>query len=147
MLYPGMPPLESEWMLDKMLFSFIQKTVPNLQIDLFATGENHQLPLYVSPNVDPRAVATDAMSLNWNQWQRIYLFLPVNLLMKVLEKLRSYQGKVALVAPMWLKSNWFPLMLELKRNPVILPAPKLTQIVQQKSVCASSWITENLHTV
>ena len=132
-------------MLDKVSFSLILSKVPDLQIDLFATRENHQLPLYVSPNVDPYAIATDALSLNWNQWHHIYLFPPVNLLMKVLEKLRTYQGKVALVAPMWPKSNWFPLVLELKLKPFPLPAPKLTQIVQQNSVSASSWITEKLH--
>ena len=48
--------------------------VPNMQIDLFATAENHQLPLYVAPNIDQKAVGVDAMSLDWNQWEVIYLF-------------------------------------------------------------------------
>ena len=60
------PPLESEWSFDVRSFQFVQSHVPDLHIDLFSTPA-HQLPLYVAPNVDPRAVGTDAMSLDWNQ--------------------------------------------------------------------------------
>ena len=34
-------------------------------IDLFATGLNNQLPIFVSPFYDPLAWAVDAMSLSW----------------------------------------------------------------------------------
>ena len=80
-------PLESEWVLDRKSFNFIKSKVPGLQVDLFATSQNNQLPLYVSPNIDNRAVAMDVMSIDWNRWERIYLFPPVNLLLKVLHKL------------------------------------------------------------
>ena len=98
-------PLESEWTLDIPSFNFILELVPTLQIDLFATSANHLLPLYVAPNVDPKAVATDALSLDWNRWQSIYLFPLQKLLLKVLHKLRSFKGTAALVAPLWPKSN------------------------------------------
>ena len=138
-------PLESEWMLDRLSFQFILTQVPTLQIDLFATSANHQLPLYVAPNVDPHAVGTDALSLDWNRWQSIYLFPPVKLLFKVLHKLRSFRGTAAIVAPLWPKSNWFPLVTELQLRLVPLPRPTLSQTVQVKHVYASSWLTEKLH--
>ena len=103
-------PLETEWSLDEKSFCFIQSQVPKLQVDLFATSNNNKLPRYVAPNLDPNAVGTDAMSLDWNRWTHIYLFPPVNLLLKVLDKLRSFKGTAALVAPYWPKSNWFPLI-------------------------------------
>ena len=138
-------PLESEWTLDKASFQFVLGKVPDLQVDLFATALNHRLPLYVSPNVDSRATAMDAMTLDWNRWEKIYLFPPVNLLLKVLDKLRSYKGTAALVAPDWPQSSWYPLTLELKLKKFKLPAPVLSQVVQKKRVYASSWITTNLH--
>ena len=138
-------PLESEWCLDERSFRFILNLVPDLEVDLFATAENYRLPVYVSPNVDPQAVATNAMVLDWNQWSRVYLFPPVNLLMKVLDKLRLFRGKAALVAPMWPKSSWFPLLQELCFRSVPLPHAVLSQTVQKDVVFASSWLTRNLH--
>ncbi|XP_066978322.1 uncharacterized protein [Macrobrachium rosenbergii] len=137
-------PLESEWSLDKKSFAWIYLQVPGLQLDLFATESNHKLPCYVAPNLDPLASSTDAMTIDWNRWQRIYLFPPVNLLMKVLHKLRSFRGRVALVAPNWPKSSWFPLLLELKLTPRPIPNPQLTQIVQTRIMSASSRILSAL---
>ena len=137
-------PLETEWSLDEKSFSWIQTQVPNLEIDLFATEYNKKLPVYVTPNLDPQAWATDALALDWDQWERIYLFPPVNCLMKVLHKLRSFKGKVALVAPHLPRSNWYPLPLELKLSPVTIPAPTLSQIVQAQTVLDSSRITKTL---
>jgi len=37
------------------------------QVDLMATSLNHRLPLYLSPFLDPQAVAVDTMSLDWNR--------------------------------------------------------------------------------
>ena len=67
-------PLESEWSLDVQSFQEISKRLPGLQVDLFATEYNHKLPCYVAPNLDPQAFAMDALLLDWNQWDRIYLF-------------------------------------------------------------------------
>ena len=121
--------------------------VPKMQIDLFATAENHQLPLYVAPNIDQKAVGADAMSLDWNQWEVIFLFPPMNLMLKVLDKLRTFRGIVALVAPLWPKSIWFPLLLQFNHRLVPLPAPTLSQKVQQQLVFASSWLTQRLHSI
>ena len=103
-------PLESEWSLDLTSFQFIRKQVPGLHVDLFATMENHKLPLYIAPNVDPQAVGTDALQLDWNQWMKIEPFPPPNLILKVLNKLRSFRGTAAVVAPFGLKaigSHWY----------------------------------------
>ena len=61
--------------------------VPGLQINLFATESNLKLPSYVAPNLVTLAFASNALSVDWNQWEAIYLFPPVNLLLKVLHKL------------------------------------------------------------
>ena len=134
---------ETEWSLDLHSFRWIQQQVPGLQVDLFATRSNRKLPLYVSPNLVPLALGVDAMSVDWNQWDTIYLFPPFNLLSKVLDRLRSFQG-MALVAPFWPNGRWFPLLTELGLKPLPLPRPILSQVVQTKTVSASSWITNAL---
>ena len=57
-------PLESEWSLDRTSFLWILKRVPLIQVDLFATKDNHKLACYVAPNLDPQAFASDAMSID-----------------------------------------------------------------------------------
>ncbi|XP_068242325.1 uncharacterized protein [Palaemon carinicauda] len=79
--------LKKEWSLDGKFFSFGQDQVPGLQRDLIPTSLNRKLPCYVAPNMAPAAVSRDAMNLDWNQCERIYLFPPFNLLIKVLDKL------------------------------------------------------------
>jgi hypothetical protein len=57
-----------EWTLDKNIFTKIGEKYYIPQIDLFASRLNHQLPKYVARYPDPDAVATDAMTLQWNSW-------------------------------------------------------------------------------
>ena len=85
-------PLSSEWSLDRASFRWLCNQVFRPKIDLFATRENHQLPMYVSPIPDPLATATDALSLNWNQWESLYIFLPSSLLLRILSLLEDYRG-------------------------------------------------------
>ncbi|XP_068222133.1 uncharacterized protein [Palaemon carinicauda] len=100
-------PTESEWSLDTGSSSFILRQVPELQNDLFATSGNKKIPRYVAPCEDPLGEALDAMSLDWNRWTRIYLFPPSNLLLKVLNRLRSFQGTAVIVAHKWPMTIWF----------------------------------------
>ena len=97
--------------------------------------------MYVSPNLAPLALGMDAMSVDWIQWDRIYLFPPFNLLSMILDRLRSFQGTVTLVALFWPNSSWFPLLTELGLRPLPLPRAILSRVVQTKTVSASSWIT------
>ncbi|MEL7079583.1 MAG: reverse transcriptase domain-containing protein, partial [Cyanobacteria bacterium J06582_2] len=136
---------QTEWSLDTRSFSTVTTLMPNLQVDLFATRENHKLPAYVSPDLDQGAVGTNAMTLDWNSWSSIYLFPPTKILLSVLEKMRSYKGSAILVAPLWISSPWFPLLMELKPKKVRLVNPQLTQMVQGVMHSDSSSLTTNLH--
>ena len=59
-------PLKTEWALDQSVANSILQMLNNPSGDLFATGFNHKLPLYVSPVPDNHALAIDALSMNWN---------------------------------------------------------------------------------
>ena len=115
-------PLATEWSLDTITFNWICKMSKGLQVDLFATKDNHQLTNYVSPCPDPGAQDVNALSLDWNRWQSIYLFPPVPLLPKVASRLLSFKGTGVLIAPFYAQSSWLPNLLA--RSPSPLPLPK-----------------------
>ena len=138
-------PQEGEWSLDPASFQEILKTYPTLQVDLFATRENHKLPLFVTPYHDPTAVARDALSLDWNKFSNLYLFPPTSLILKVLTQLSQFQGEAVLIAPFWPNSPWFPLLQRLSANHRPLSNPVLSQQVQGRVVYDCSLLTRNLH--
>ena len=92
-------PLSSEWCLDRPTFVWICQLLGWPVVDLFGTRYNNQLPLFVSPYPDPLAVAWDAFSLDWEEFQSIYAFPPVQVLPEVVFRLSSYPGSGFLIAP------------------------------------------------
>ena len=100
-------------------FSIPDAHFPN--VDLFATRFNHRLPLYVSPVQDYKALAIDALSMDWNHLHA-YAFPPFILIPAVLEKIRQHQCRIVLIAPFWPQQQWFSeLLLLLVSAPIRLP--------------------------
>ena len=82
-------------------------------VDSFATVHNTHLPQFMALVPEPRALAIDALSQDW-QGRSMYMFPPFLLLNKVIQKLRTTQtGKVILIAPWWPSQPWFPHLLRL----------------------------------
>ena len=100
-------PISTEWTLDQVGRAFIHNLVPPPQIDLFATGENTVLENFVSPVREAGATDVNALGLDWNAWRVIYLFPPINLILKVVIHLRSFQGTAYLITPWWPNRPWF----------------------------------------
>ena len=92
------------------------------QLDLFATKFNHKLPQYVSPVPDPKALAVDALEMNWSGLH-LYSFPPTALCPLVVKKLINSQScRMLLVAPLWETKEWLQDLLALSiRKPVALP--------------------------
>ena len=67
--------------------------------DLFASATHHQLPRYYSKSYDPKAVRTNAFSINWNLEAAPYVNPPWSLIPKVLDKIASEHVKVMIVLP------------------------------------------------
>ena len=77
------------------------------EVKMFATVSNSHLSRFMSPILEPRALAVDTLSPDW-QGRSMYMFPPFSLLNKVIQKLRSIQAaEVILVAPWWPKQLWF----------------------------------------
>ena len=100
-------PISTEWALDPDSFQEICSVIGTPQLDLFATRHNTQLYDFISPCPDPAALHRDAFSLDWNDWESIYLFPPLQCLQQVVSLLRIYKGKGFLIAPYWPSAPWF----------------------------------------
>ena len=126
--------LPSEWALAPKDFKKILTQNPRLQVDLFATKLNNQLPIYVSPCPDENAAAIDALSTPWDRWNHLYIFPPTILISKVLAKLTEVSVEsVALVTPDLHSKPWF-MSLNLKKIPSFTMEVRLQQIVVDKIV-------------
>ena len=79
-------PIKTEWALDQTVANSIFQMLNFPNVDLFATRFNHKLPLYVSPVQDNKALAIDALSMDWNHLHA-YAFPPFILIPAVLEKI------------------------------------------------------------
>jgi hypothetical protein len=104
--------LSTEWTLHQAIFKRIHQLVPQLNVDLFATRMNNQLPMFVSPCPDPLAWAVDAFALDWEDFVA-YAYPPVKLIPEILKKVRQSTAQVFLVAPHWPNQSWFPDLLSL----------------------------------
>ena len=111
----------TEWSLNMEVFLSLRRLWP-IQIDLFATSENHRCSIYFSPIRDPQSAGTDAFLQPWEGLQ-VYAFPPWSIIPRVLAKLRVSRGtELTLVAPYWPQRPWFPDLLQLSLAPtVVLP--------------------------
>ena len=114
-------PIKTEWSLDQTVANSVFQMLNFPNVDLFATRFNHRLPLYVSPVQDYKALAIDALSMDWNHLHA-YAFPPFILIPAVLEKIRQHQCRIVLIAPFWPQQQWFSeLLLLLVSAPIRLP--------------------------
>lgn len=113
--------ISTEWSLKQSVCNALFQVTNYPNIDLFATRLNHRLPLYVSPIPDSRALSVDALSMNWDMIHG-YAFPPFHIIPKILNKIRSHQCRIVLIAPFWPHASWYPELLQLVvQNPISLP--------------------------
>ena len=105
---------DMEWMLQPSVFLQIEQKFGQIEIDMFASHLNYQKPEFVSFYPDKLAVATDAFTLNWNNYQNIYLFPPFSVICRTLQKLVKVKvNRLVLKAPIWPTQVWFSTLLHL----------------------------------
>ena len=97
------------------------QTVYRPSVDLFASRTSHLLPQYVSRHPDPEAIATDAFLSDWSKW-RSWIYPPVILLQRILNKINADRATALILAPHWPGQPWFPQLLEMLVDyPRLLP--------------------------
>ena len=105
-------PISTEWGLNQSVANAVFRMTQFPNLDLFATRLNHKLPLYVSPISDQKALTVDALTMNWNHIHG-YAFPPFHLIPSVINKIRTAQCTVVLIAPFWPNRTWFPELINL----------------------------------
>ena len=100
-----------EWSLSKRVCEDLFSQWGRPQIDLFASQQNHRLPLWYSRLPCPEALGSDAFTHSWTGLH-VYAFPPTNLLLRTIIKFREDQVEEAiLVAPNWPRKPWYELLL------------------------------------
>jgi ribonuclease HI len=122
-----------EWQLNRQVARLIFQVMGEPLIDLFATSQNRQVPVYCSRFQEAEAFHADSLSMSW---ENIYgfAFPPICLIPAVLERVEKFQCTVILIAPMWPRRSWFPRVLDLLvEAPLVLPnqVDLLTQLKGQ----------------
>ena len=113
--------LDSEWMLNPLIFQQVCSTYSVPKVDLFATRVNNQVPNFMSWFPNPEAIATNAFTVPWSG-HLSYAFPPFSQIMKCLKKIQTDKAKVLFVAPVWRLRPWFPVLLSmLYDHPLLLP--------------------------
>jgi len=102
----------AEWKLNAISFCKICTYLGPCRTDLFATRLNAQLDNYISWRPDPGAMLTDAFQTSWKELEG-YAFPPFALIGRCLQKVRTEQSTIVLVAPVWQNQVWFPMLLDL----------------------------------
>ena len=131
-------PISTEWMLDKSTFRRIA-ALPAIfpQVDLFATRDNNQLENFVSPCPDPNAVGRDALLLDWNRWQSIYLFPPHQVLQACFIRLEEFEGAGVLVTDVLHSAADLSVLRRRCRYSIPLTRAALSQVTDNGVMFAS----------
>ena len=90
-------------------------------LDLFAHNRNNKLPRFVAmPGpLAEGAVAMDAFDYNWTS-ERLYIFPPVQLILRILRRLQEEKVRAIVVVPKWPSRPWWPLFREMALKTVEL---------------------------
>ena len=118
----------TEGQLNSKIRKAVCDTIGTPEIDLFACGINKKSEKSVSWKPEPADFAVDAISINWSH-HFMYLFLPFNLLKKVIKKICQDQATGILVFSAWSTQPWYPQELELSREVSIKIRPNLTNLI------------------
>jgi len=101
--------LTDDWKLNPRIFAQVKQEFPEICVDLFASKDNKQLPLYFSKdNSDVSALACDAFTQDWSLYN-CYANPPFSCIKKFLEKIINDKACVVTVLPFWEWADWFPL--------------------------------------
>ena len=90
-------------------------------VDLFALGKNTKLAIYVSPIREETSWKVDSLVQNWDGLYA-YAYPPTSLIRACLNKVRTENVEIILIAPVWPNQEWFPDLLDLSIDfPITLP--------------------------
>ncbi len=94
-----------EWMLNRQTVSRIWDLFGKAGVDLFASQESSQCPLWFSLSF-PTTLGIDAFAHPWPNVS-LYAFPPIKLIPAVLCRVKVSGARLLLIAPFWPSQTWF----------------------------------------
>ncbi len=104
-----------EWMLNRQTVSQIWDLFGKAEVDLFASQESFQCPLWFSLSF-PMTLGIDAFAHPWPNVS-LYAFLPIKLIPAVLCRVKVSGARLLLIAPFWPSQTWFSELTPLLYRP------------------------------
>ena len=113
--------LKTDWSLNQTVADRIFCAWGRPFVDLFALGKNTKLAIYVSPIREETSWKVDSLVQNWNGLYA-YAYPPTSLIRACLNKVRTENVEIVLIAPGWPSQEEFPDLLDLPLDfPITLP--------------------------
>ena len=130
-----------DWHMDSQLVQklFLLCGVP--RIDLMATDQSAQLPLYYSPMLDEMALAVDSLVQDWDKFSLNFVFPPLVMVELTLNRIHQCQSstKFLLITQWKPRATWFPKALLLSSSPPLrFPVSHRTVLDLSQSSCHPS---------
>ncbi len=105
-----------EWMLNHQTVSQILDLFGKAEVDLFASQESSQCPLWFSLS-SPMTLGIDAFA-HWWPNVMLYAFPPIKLIPAVLCRVKVSSARLLLIAPFWPSQTWFSELTSLLYRPL-----------------------------
>ena len=83
-------------------------------IDLFATSRNHVLDRFASWGPDPEASIIDSFQVDWGSFGSVYIFPPIPLIPKIIQKIVMERARGILIVPNWEAQMWYRHLLKIQ---------------------------------
>ncbi len=114
-----------EWSIHEGLLRRVFALWGTPLIDVFASPQNHRLPLWYSTQPHPQSLGTNSLSHSWLGF-KIYAFPPLNLIQRTLLKIKSERVEEAIVIlPFWPGRLWYNLLTTMAvTQPIMFPLRK-----------------------
>ena len=105
-------PLYGEWSLHPQVVGQIWQRYGQAAVDLFASRENAQCPLFFSLMDVEAPLGVDALAHPWPN-VLLYAFPPLSLISPTLDRVREQGLSLILVAPRWPSKHWVAEIIQL----------------------------------
>ena len=98
-----------DWMLNPVLFQFVDRMWGPHTIDCFASEHNNQVPRFHSRFWCPKSEAVDTFTVNWCD-EHCWLVPPFYLVGRALRHARACRAHGTLMVPLWKSAPFWPLL-------------------------------------
>ena len=112
----------NNWRLNPKIFNQINKVTGPIMLDLFADRWSAQVPSYVSWDMDPIAVSTDAFLTNFGENKKLMHFPNFAWWRDASPKFRG-RREIVIIIPSWQTQPYYPLLLQMIIQSPMLQSP------------------------